>query len=95
MGEKGLFSSGHEDVVMYYFVYQHPTDCFLVPVDSGVEEDGCRVAAGPFPMVYYGGGSRIVIPGVEDSLEFTIAETIAEILFVQLAVKLCKLEGLF
>ena len=88
-----MSSGDHEEVVMYHLVYQHPTDRFLVPVDSGVEVDGCRVAAGPFLMVYDGGGRRFVISRVEDGLKFTIAETVFVVLLVQLAVKLGKLEG--
>lgn len=81
-----MSSSDYEEVVMYHLVYQDPTDRFLVPVDSGVEVDGCRVAAGPFLMVYDGGGGRFVITRVEDGLEFTIAEEVFVIFPVQLAV---------
>ena len=79
---------------MYQLVYQDPTDCRLVPVDSRVEVDGRRVAAGPLLMVYYGGRRRWVVPRVEDDLEFAVAEEVIVILPVQLAVELGKLEGL-
>ena len=46
-------------------------------------------------MVYYGGGGRFEIARGGDDLKFAIAETIAEIFFVQLSIELGKLEGLF